>query len=329
MATTNYDIPTIDGSAAIDIAGDVNAALNAIDNVIKDDTAKMQNEIVIIGDSFSDTTARQNLWPTLIPANYVVHNFAKSGAGFVSGSGGTFMSQADQAVAQITDVQPVKTVIVYGGINDLGASVSATDEAAAIIQLYNKLASHFTYSNIAIAFTNAGFVTRSGQEDINNWTSDIYQMIQSAAVPMFNAQYWLFGFATNDVFSDGLHPNARGSQIIATLMMQIVNGCYNPGSMWFNTSYTANNSTFTANWNPNGDLYFIGDIKQLNFSASGSVTLTSSANNRWQRWASISNIAIPCRPSDAHVISVYMNVATNTIYWFTDGAGASNGTLYF
>lgn len=367
MPTTNYNIPTIDPNGKIDVASDVNSALNAIDTALNTiDTALdgkaptnhasseptygiateeqyghiklsdiydllTQDEIVIIGDSFSDTTARENLWPTYIPENYTVRNYAKSGAGFVSGTGGTFYSQAQAAVAGVANKRKVKTVIVYGGINDFGNSVSASDEYEAIQRIYDYLSAEFAYSNVIVICTNAGFVTREAQEGLATWISDIYRKNSASIkqVPLINAQYWLFGWATTDVFTDSLHPNQAGSNIIAKLMMQLVNGCYAPGSMWFTTAYTANGSDFKAFWNPNGDLYFTGEIHNLNFSSNGSVQLTTSTNSRWQKIYEVHNIAIPYRASDNAVQSIYMNTQTNTIYWFVTGSGTSSGILYF
>lgn len=250
-----------------------------------------KTHIVVIGDSFSTLSPRAYSWPSQLGDHYTVHNYAVGGTGFVThGSASAnknFQQQCDQAIADSSyKHESVKTVIIYGGVNDFLYDVTSSDAAQGALTCYNKMAAEFTTANVVVAFGNAGAFYGTREDGYIAWLDDAYRST-SRNFPMVNAHYWLYGFGEGVWNTDLLHPNESGAGLIAKYMLAIINGCYDAKSFEFIQNLSG--GTLQVHWNGAGDLWFTGSVTA---SGSGRVQLELT-DSRFQRPESISAIAIP------------------------------------
>ena len=227
ISDINGDITEINSS----IQG-INTNVTNLSATVNSNTSRIQaletgkNYIACIGDSFGNDNSE---WPNLLHNRLGVNiiNKCTNGAGYTTGTK-TFVQQMAE-LASDPNIDKVSHIIVYGGVNDWSdASASAATMNNAFAQLMN---AYNTISGdkpkLIIAFTNIGKPNRSVYNGFGTWYNDCMRWLRVTAKQgiVVGAVYWLWGI--NDAYlTDNLHPSDRGSQVIASYMMQILNGTY-------------------------------------------------------------------------------------------------------
>lgn len=248
------------------------------------DSYVAKNHIVIIGDSFTSVTgAREYNWPSKLHTRYTVHNYASNGAGFSrvgleSGREWTFGQQLTQAINDPAfENDSVKTVIVYGGINDFLNNVSANDASNALKSLWNSATTSFKNANVIIVIGNAGVWTNSNHSGYTLWCDQVQRF--SRGIPLVNANWWLWGFGVQTVFNDDkLHPNATGSEFIASYMAALIEGCFTPSEYWY-TLQIAGDTDLAIRFNPAGQMKVVGKAEVQVANGSGVETVDIEYNS--------------------------------------------------
>lgn len=155
-----------------------------------------KDELILIGDSWSEFYSGQMGVSLGAYLNCTVHNYAVSGMGFVHGTT-NFQEQADTAYADTTVIpENVKYIVIIGGSNDFNNGIrSGAAIANAIDYICNKLLPKFPKAQVHVSF-NTRFVGLDGN------------------IGKLNAQNKLFNDATNSVVSNGyraiMHPGSVG-----------------------------------------------------------------------------------------------------------------------
>lgn len=187
--------------------------------------SEIQGTIVLIGDSFSDSS--RNTWMTEFASsvNKSLKNYAETNAGFVrTGTGGhTFITELDVANADASfDNTDVDYVICYGGYNDFANNVSSSDMMAAVDTFCTNAKTYFPKSKVIVATLNWGNSPVTAK--CHSFSSDIANRVNLNGCRGYDgAYYWLNN--TSGVFqSDNLHPNATGGKIISASIQALING---------------------------------------------------------------------------------------------------------
>lgn len=185
-----------------------------------------------IGDSYANSSNSVNpdstdetKWPTqlrnIIGGEYQVKNYSVTGAGF-NVSGKTFTDQINNAYsASAIDNDNVAIIIVGGGRNDIGT--------------YSEMKSYAdkTFSNARAKFPKARII--SVPMLWHNAGMDMYGRQKAAGVATAAADNgvenvnwaWTWNIGNDYNFSSGdIHPNAKGSKVIASYMASAIRGTY-------------------------------------------------------------------------------------------------------
>lgn len=120
----------IKDSEARDRLNDVDKSINTINSVLNVDHA---NECILIGDSYavSSVVGTGYSWQDLFE-NYTgltCHKYSQGSIGFVGITTNTFLSYLNRAIADITNKEAIKSIIVCGGCNDKGITASTLENA--------------------------------------------------------------------------------------------------------------------------------------------------------------------------------------------------------
>lgn len=185
-----------------------------------------------IGDSYANSSNSANpdgtdatKWPTqlrnIIGNDYQVKNYAITGAGF-NVSGKTFTDQINNAYsAPAVDNDNVAIIIIGGGRNDIATTTQMKSYADA------------TFSNARSKFPKARIIAVPMLW--HNAGIDMYGRQKAAGVAeaaaangVENVDWaWTWNIGNDSNFSSGdIHPNANGSEVIATYMASAIRGTY-------------------------------------------------------------------------------------------------------
>lgn len=185
-----------------------------------------------IGDSYANSSNSVNpdgtdetKWPTqlrnIIGGEYQVKNYSVTGAGF-NVSGKTFTDQINNAYsASAIDNDNVAIIIVGGGRNDIGTHEEMRSYADK------------TFSNARAKFPKARII--SVPMLWHNAGMDMYGRQKAAGVAMAAADNgvenvdwaWTWNIGNDNNFPSGdIHPNAKGSKVIASYMASAIRGTY-------------------------------------------------------------------------------------------------------
>ena len=206
------------------------AAEQANATAIATNIRELLTHVVVIGDSFSDENSRDYAWPSVLRRDYTVHNYAKSGAGYldVTATTKTFPVQLDAAIADNTyDHNHVKSVIIYGGLNDFLHGQTGTNCSTVLYSMYRKATKNFPNANIIVGALNAPNPlkeTRWTKNDVTKW-EDAFQRGNNT-IPICYTDGILTPYTKDVVYSDdGIHPTQTGMNVIAGYFMAAINGC--------------------------------------------------------------------------------------------------------
>ena len=218
----------------------------------KTNLARVMNDIVIIGDSWSEPESLRGraTW-TKYFAEYTkanIHNYARGGA-VVSGNtsnpglNGTFLGQVNAAIADTSfDHSQVGTVILFGGVNDFRGGID-----------YNTLIQYFKShcATLHEEFANARIIVvlnhgvQVDQTQFTYFQTTRFSLAQTAECHCTFG--WLQFPAMYD--TDWLHPSSgasNGYKAIAQNMLAIVYGG--------NVQYAVNCAVFNAH-SPSGNVF--------------------------------------------------------------------------
>ena len=219
-AAINANAAAIDANAA---AIDANTA--AIDAntaaIAQEKTDRTTNVMLAFGDSFGVNTISQGPVWCEITANKLqvteLHNYCVGGATFNTAKEKNFFVQVDKAISEIKNPEYVKYVGIVGGTND--GSNSITD---AIVSLVAKINSAFPNAVIGIGLN-------ASKQDILSYGAKQKRIAAlnlngNFATPVFIDSVVYTQLANGCMMDDNIHPTAKGSNRIGTLMTCVLKG---------------------------------------------------------------------------------------------------------
>ena len=198
------------------------AAINANAAAIaQEKTDRTANVMLAFGDSFGvDTISQGPVWCE-ITANKLqvteLHNYCVGGATFNTTKEKNFFVQVDKAISEIKNPEYVKYVGIVGGTND--GSNSITD---AIVSLVAKINSAFPNAVIGIG------LNASKQDILSHGAKQkriaALNLNGNFATPVFIDSVVYTQLANGCMMGDNIHPTAKGSNRIGTLMTCVLKG---------------------------------------------------------------------------------------------------------
>ena len=242
------------------------AAINANATAIaQENTYRTTNVMLAFGDSYGvDTISQGPVWCE-ITANKLqateLHNYCVGGATFNTTKEKNFFVQVDKAISEIKNPEYVKYVGIVGGTND--GSNSITD---AIVSLVAKINSAFPNAVIGIGLN-------ASKQDILSYGAKQKRIAAlnlngNFATPVFIDSVVYTQLANGCMMADNIHPTAKGSNRIGTLMTCVLKGAI--GSV-VATNETVNPQIISSNLRT-----FIPSMIGRRIQYIGSINATSS-----------------------------------------------------
>lgn len=219
-AAINANTAAIDANtAAIDAnAAAINANAAAI---AQEKTDRTTNVMLAFGDSFGvDTISQGPVWCE-ITANKLqvteLHNYCVGGATFNTTKDKNFFVQVDKAISEIKNPEYVKYVGIVGGTNDGSNTI-----ADAIVSLVAKINSAFPNAVIGIGLN-------ASKQDILSYGAKQKRIAAlnlngNFDTPVFIDSVVYTQLANGCMMDDNIHPTAKGSNRIGTLMTCVLKG---------------------------------------------------------------------------------------------------------
>ena len=198
------------------------AAINANTAAIaQEKTDRTTNVMLAFGDSYGvDTLSQGPVWCE-ITANKLqvteLHNYCVGGATFNTTKEKNFFVQVDKAISEIKNPEYVKYVGIVGGTNDGSNSI-----ADAIVSLVAKINSAFPYAVIGIGLN-------ASKQDILSYGAKqkriaALNLNDNFDTPVFIDSVVYTQLAKGCMMDDNIHPTAKGSNRIGTLMTCVLKG---------------------------------------------------------------------------------------------------------
>ena len=198
------------------------AAINANAAAIaQEKTDRTTNVMLAFGDSYGvDTISQGPVWCE-ITANKLqvteLHNYCVGGATFNTTKEKNFFVQVDKAISEIKNPEYVKYVGIVGGTNDGSNSI-----ADAIVSLVAKINSAFPNAVIGIGLN-------ASKQDILSYGAKRKRIAAlnlngNFATPVFIDSVVYTQLADGCMMDDNIHPTAKGSNRIGTLMTCVLKG---------------------------------------------------------------------------------------------------------
>ena len=200
----------------------------------------------VIGDSFSNDEAE---WPSIVEDNteMTLINKAANAAGFVTGST-TFISQLT-AIQNDANFEQVEYIVLYGGINDFNdANAAIATMTSAFTAFKTQYLSTAHKPKLIFAFGNIGNAGLAQYNTFKHWYTQLVAVLHEINMPgvVEYVPFWHFGYNPANVFQvDGLHPNTAGQQIIASYILQLIEGTYTGVSFERKSAATTPNVTLS------------------------------------------------------------------------------------
>lgn len=259
------------------------------------DWVNMANKnMVIFGDSFSDPSAANSVneyWCKKVSGVYGLtrFNFAVGGAGFGRATN-LLATQIQNASTQMTEDEKNNTALVfcYMGYNDIVNSVATADIESGFTNLCTRCSAIFPNAKLIVIPFNWGYGLLTTAylntiiTEINNFRSIAATNCTIPYCIVDDARYWIMG--QHGMFQNAVHPNASGYNVVASNIMDILNGCHTPVKRYFSIGTASGGTTFN-----NQGIFHDGMIT-LNFGWYGSQAVT---NYNIQFPDHIPDIAIP------------------------------------
>ena len=198
------------------------AAINANAAAIaQEKTDRTTNVMLAFGDSYGvDTVSQGPVWCEITAKKLQVtelHNYCVGGATFNTTKEKNFSVQVDKAISEIKNPEYVKYVGIVGGTND--GSNSITDAIVALVAKINS------------AFPNAviGIGLNASKQDILAYGAKQKRIAALNLNGNFNTPVFIDSvvytqLANGCMMDDNIHPTAKGSNRIGTLMTCVLKG---------------------------------------------------------------------------------------------------------
>lgn len=189
--------------------------------IAQEKTDRTTNVMLAFGDSYGvDTISQGPVWCE-ITANKLqateLHNYCVGGATFNTTKEKNFFVQVDKAISEIKNPEYVKYVGIVGGTNDGSNSI-----ADAIVSLVAKINSAFPNAVIGIGLN-------ASKQDILSYGAKQKRIAAlnlngNFATPVFIDSVVYTQLANGCMMDDNIHPTAKGSNRIGTLMTCVLKG---------------------------------------------------------------------------------------------------------
>lgn len=211
------------------LKGDLNTVENNLNDRINANAAAIAQEnkdrttnvMLAFGDSYGvDTISQGPVWCE-ITANKLqateLHNYCVGGATFNTTKEKNFFVQVDKAISEIKNPEYVKYVGIVGGTNDGSNSI-----ADAIVSLVAKINGAFPNAVIGIGLN-------ASKQDILSYGAKQKRIAAlnlngNFATPVFIDSVVYTQLANGCMMDDNIHPTAKGSNRIGTLMTCVLKG---------------------------------------------------------------------------------------------------------
>lgn len=189
--------------------------------IAQENTDRTTNVMLAFGDSYGvDTISQGPVWCE-ITANKLqateLHNYCVGGATFNTTKEKNFFVQVDKAISEIKNPKYVKYVGIVGGTNDGSNSI-----ADAIVSLVAKINSAFPNAVIGIG------LNASKQDILSHGAKQkriaALNLNGNFATPVFIDSVVYTQLANGCMMDDNVHPTAKGSNRIGTLMTCVLKG---------------------------------------------------------------------------------------------------------
>lgn len=210
----------------LDVQDEINNKLDALvadgtlENIIKK-YLKLQDKIIVIGDSWSDLDVTDAVWSPIVANN--VHceltNYAKSGAGFLYTANSSIDTQVTNFSNSQIDKDTVKYIILFGGINDYRHNITSDDLANKITSIVGQLKQIAPKANIYY-ISNCQYP--DSQTQAVYWIDLHNKLSTKVSISTYNLN-GTFGKALFNP-ANYFHPSANGSKFIARNITNILNG---------------------------------------------------------------------------------------------------------
>ena len=234
--------------------------------IAQENTDRTTNVMLAFGDSYGvDTISQGPVWCE-ITANKLqateLHNYCVGGATFNTTKEKNFFVQVDKAISEIKNPEYVKYVGIVGGTNDGSNSI-----ADAIVSLVAKINSAFPNAVIGIGLN-------ASKQDILSYGAKQKRIAAlnlngNFATPVFIDSVVYTQLANGCMMDDNIHPTAKGSNRIGTLMTCVLKGAI--GSV-VATNEAVNNKIISSNLRT-----FIPTMIGRRIQYIGSINATPSA----------------------------------------------------
>ena len=189
--------------------------------IAQEKTDRTANVMLAFGDSYGvDTISQGPVWCE-ITANKLqateLHNYCVIGATFNTTKEKNFFVQVDKAISEIKNPEYVKYVGIVGGTNDGSNSI-----ANAIVSLVAKINSAFPNAVIGIG------LNASKQDILSHGAKQkritALNLNGNFDTPVFIDSVVYTQLANGCMMDDNIHPTAKGSNRIGTLMTCVLKG---------------------------------------------------------------------------------------------------------
>lgn len=233
--TKNFSMADVaTGADVTEAVGAEKAAREAADAELsaRIERSKQYTHFVVIGDSYSTTVQTGGpVWYTYLEkqSGLTAYTNALDGVGFSVGGNNDFIHQIQKA-ADALDVTKVKTVYIFGGLNDLAHTSTSYDQfKQACDSTIEKAIELFPLSEIVVAgippFQNYNFASGNSTFPKNRAYHLQNRLAQSSAnhgIKFINLEY--LGLFTPNYFgpanvNNQKHPSSTGSAVIASAIM--------------------------------------------------------------------------------------------------------------
>ena len=189
--------------------------------IAQEKTDRTTNVMLAFGDSYGvDTISQGPVWCE-ITANKLqateLHNYCVGGATFNTTKEKNFFVQVEKAISEIKNPEYVKYVGIVGGTNDGSNSI-----ANAIVSLVAKINSAFPNAVIGIGLN-------ASKQDILSYGAKQKRIAAlnlngNFDTPVFIDSVVYTQLANGCMMDDNIHPTAKGSNRIGTLMTCVLKG---------------------------------------------------------------------------------------------------------